>query len=250
MPTNLDYVRVLRSQVGKRYCNEGPWRCTMQFECADCSGFDCWGLNELGIAYPCSNTDLMAYDLRRKGLLVSAAYARATPGCWAIRLSGSHHMVTTDFVPGKVVEAASHALGIRIGNFDGRGFGVFGKPPGLVFPGGGGGGPIGAYDSDEELHMIVQPKASKVDGRLCVARLNVAAGCVELLNGAAIAYDEPVAGDPLMRRWFIGRDAHHKPPFKPGGHPIGVAEVRDGLGRSVGVCVTMSDKGTFVGRWS
>lgn len=134
MPTNLDYVAVLRSQVGKPYCNEGPWRCTMERGCADCSGFDCWGLNQLGIAYPCSNTDLMAFDLRRKGLLVSAAYARATPGCWAIRLSGSHHMVCS-IGGGKVVEAASHALGIRIGNFDGRGFTVFGKPPGLLFPG-------------------------------------------------------------------------------------------------------------------
>lgn len=132
MPTGADYVAVLLPKVGMRYCNEGPWRCTGEFGCWDCSGFACWGLNHLGVPYPCSNTDLMAYDLHRKGLTVSRDAARATAGCWVIRLTGSHHMGVS-LGDGRIVEAASHALGVRIGPFDGRNFDTFGKPPGLTF---------------------------------------------------------------------------------------------------------------------
>lgn len=168
MSTSSQYVELLKAQVGKRYCNEGPWRCTGEFGCWDCSGFCCWGLNQLGIRYPCSNTDIMAFDLHRKGLLVSAGYARATPGTWCIRLHDSHHMACS-IGGGLVVEAASHALGVRIGNFDGRGWDVFGKPPGLTFgghlptPDDGDDMPLNAHDI-ELIRQIVKQEMEAVVG--------------------------------------------------------------------------------------
>lgn len=109
-------------------------------------------------------------------------------------------------------------------------------------------GPINlGTDSDEECFMLVQPKAAKVAGRLCTARLNVPGRCVDLFNGAAIAYDLPTS-TPNKRQWPIGRDAKHLSPHL-NGVPLGMAELLEN-GKPVGVVVTMSDMGTFIGHYS
>lgn len=135
------YVAWLLAHVGGRYYNSGPGRCTGD-PGYDCSGFAGAGLVALGAQQPgyCIDTKIAAQQLRAGGLLVSREYARTHAGCWAIRtgpdkpLSKEHIVVTLGVVNGvaRTVEAASHALGIIIGYFDGREWEVFGKPPGLT----------------------------------------------------------------------------------------------------------------------
>lgn len=105
-------------------------------------------------------------------------------------------------------------------------------------------GPINTSSADEENFMLVQPhKVSKIPGRECTARLNVANRCVDLFNGAAIAYDQ--AGSDGARHWQIGARAGVAKP-NIAGTPLGMAALPDGSG----IVVTMSDHGTFIGRWS
>lgn len=122
--------------------------------------------------------------------------------------------------------------------------------PGLDYGSGPAVHPTGtvSLDDDEGTNMIVQPgkKADpEVTGRLCTARLNVGAGAVDLFNGAAIAFDQPTSTKHL-RRWKIG--ASQKNGLNPhvNGVPLGMAALPDGSG----IVVTMSDFGTFIGKWS
>lgn len=170
-----DYLAWLLAHVGLRYCNEGPWRCTGERQCYDCSGFAGAGLVAVGArpAGYCTNTDGMAAEIKQAGTGVSSEVARATPGCWAIRLGSGpdgHIVVSLGIINGvaRTVEAASHARGIITGYFDGRHFDVFGKPPGLAGFNGSA-GPTIKPGVNVSWKIVHHPKASDAKpGYWCV----------------------------------------------------------------------------------
>ncbi len=87
-PTNRQYVDRLLWLIN----NIHPWYSQQEPRCSptnthhcDCSGFCCWGLQSLGVPYPCSNSWNMAIDGHVRNLGISIDEALRTPGCWLIK---------------------------------------------------------------------------------------------------------------------------------------------------------------------
>lgn len=131
-----DYLTALERMVGRRYCNDGRRCGGVCFDCSSYAGH--YGLNAVGIPYPCNDTSGMERDLVAGRLTVDRLTARVTAGCWAIRPKGNPAFADDGHVvvsrgDGTTYEAHSHADGVIVGTFDGdRGFTVFGFPPGLT----------------------------------------------------------------------------------------------------------------------
>jgi hypothetical protein len=230
----------------------GPTRTTGADGYFDCSGLVVYACRQNGITNFPTVSWLEARFCRDHNTLVSVDTALRTAG--TLLFKGANHAydgfssgghVAISMGDGRnVIEAANHTKPVGIYNALGRGWDNAGNIPGVSSGGSPTPPPGTSTGDDEDLFMIAQNKKSKVSGRVCTAKLNVAGRTVDLFNGAAIAYDQPT-GDPNVRRWPIGAHAGDGHPHL-NGTPLGMAAMADGSG----VVVTMSDHGTFVGHWS
>lgn len=207
----LDFINTLTLHLGYSY---GFWdRCGGSRHQHDCSGYQCWAANMLGVGYGCVSSFVIAQWCWSAGLIISEEEARHTRGVFAFhgpnggrgpsqRPNGADgHIVCCD-VPGSggTLEAMGRAYGVCRGRFDGRRWVAYAKIPGVNY----------APPTFRERDMILQPgKKSTVPGQDAYVIPAGDGSCVECWNGASIAHDQPVGG--ALRRWT---------PVKLGGNKI------------------------------
>lgn len=124
----------------------GFWdRCGGTHHEHDCSGYQCWAANELGLAYGCVSSFVIAQWCWDAGLIISEEEALVTP-CFAFHgpnggRGPSHapngsdgHIVYCNVKGfGGTLEAMGHAYGVVRGSFYNRNWVAYSRIPGLSY---------------------------------------------------------------------------------------------------------------------
>lgn len=253
-PTARAALAAAETQLGKPYCLAGC-RCSPECSCRDCSGEVIYGVNQAGLAFPCTSSFAIAQYCADRNDLISMDEAIHTPGAVGVRnpwgtpsVNGANGHVWYCKGDGKTtVEEGGHSTGCYRGS-------VFDKNNGQLivwmrFSG-------LAYVPDFQLReqdMIIQrvdgkgkPKKGNPPSRKPVVGVADDGLSIVEFNGASTAGDIHVSGDPATtRRWFP-RDGAGGDALAGGHHWRGVApHALDGQYEAI-----RDDGATFTGSFS
>lgn len=229
-PSPLALEAALIPHLGWNYCFDH--RCDGTTHCHDCSGYQCWGMGQIGRSIGCTSSFVIAQMCWDAGLYIADPAEAATIPHWAFHganqgrtsngaPNGSDgHIVYANItttgpwstVPGHVpgtLEAMGHAYGVRRGNYAGRGwtglYRILGLNYDLVVP--------TPARSAWERDMILQthhfdpktghPRAlvSTVKGQYGYVIIAANGQSVECWYGASLANDQPDPHNPHLRLW-------------------------------------------------
>lgn len=256
-PTPADLEGTLIQHLGYQY---GFWdRCGGTHHEHDCSGYQCWGMNQIVRPLGCLSSFVIAQLCFDAGLMISYEEAQTVP-CWAFhgadqgrRDDGSRpngasgHIVYVNTMPGyglSTLEAMGRAYGVRRGAFYGRGWTGFYRILGLNY----------STASMRERDMIIQAHHYDAHGKITGPCKTSVPGedaywipaadgsCMEGHNGASIANDQPTAD-------------RHKRTFTPkslDGRKIVGATFRaaDAIDAHDGISIALNDGHTLPGHFS
>lgn len=244
-PTAAAALAAAETQLGKPYCLAGC-RCAAGCGCRDCSGEVIYGINQAGVSFPCTSSFAIAQFCSDHGTLISTEEGIHTAGAIGVRnpwgdpnFNGSNGHVWYAKGDGQTtVEEGGRRTGCYRGSvFTKSPHGelvIYMRFPGLLY---------GPQATNSETDMILQvkkngdPKPSMIQGRHCQHGLSDDRMYVVETNGASVAGDQRVDGDPAgMRRWYP-KGANGQPFLGAGQHYIGIAQ----RANRTGIIVTRND---------
>lgn len=231
-------------------------RCGGTCHSFDCSGLQCHVLDLLGIGIGCQNSWTMFSLCWDHGLILPLAVARSTQSHWAGKgadggrkpepgtRNGGHIVDGRGVVNGRAetMEAMGTKWGCLIADWDGRGWDVASRIPGVNY----------AVSSRRRREVITfydkngHPKPGKPTGRHACGGPSADGTFIEEWNGASISGDTHAPGDPANLRRWVPRDAAGHSVLGPGQTFTGLV-VRDDR---KGAYAVRNDGATFDGNFS
>lgn len=245
-------IATLDTKIGWQYGFND--RCGGSYHQFDCSGYQCWMMNQLGIGIGCISSFVIAQLCYDHGLMIGEEEARRTKAVWAFhgphggrgpsrRSMGADGHIICGAGDGTTREAMGRRYGVVVGHWDGRGWVSYAKIPGVNY----------APPRTKEQDMLIQfhdghnkTKIAVPAGRTMVVGLSADGTYIEEWNGASVWGDQHYPGDPSNKRRWYPKAGNGHPFLAPGRKYIGIARHKD----DSGIVAVVDDGGTVDVRWS
>lgn len=193
-------IDTLNKHLGYRYGFDN--RCTGITGAHDCSGYQVWMMNELGLSLPCTSSFAIASMCYSEGLMIGADEARSTKAVWAFHgrnggrgpsyaRNGSDGHIVCGAGDGTTREAMGHRYGVVVGPWDNRAWVAYAKIPGVDYS------PPVPVEVDDVIVIQCSNKPAQNDGldqphaEFVPANAFFPKGGCILRNGASINNDLP-----------------------------------------------------------